>query len=424
MWRDRRWIKGVGRAALCPIFLTGTDQLFVYGSLTLSARQIGISIQNAQASVVRWKLVLTESTWRSVWAERLPSRQPHCRRQRLCCLTSVRKTIRRRPGPEQMSCNTANRHSARCLLSAIELALTGGVQFLRRADPVYDAQLLHRGTKGGSVEVKTSLPHVGEFKQQFSSSGISIGRALDHATAAFFAERAYLPQSYLGQLLQIYQESASDANSPLAKFVGSLLGLDQLDALEAGLTPLTDVRNVRKYIEGWSDVELEKKQLDGLIKTQKQTQTQVQASLNKPIASLSSALQGLNIAIVPTAKTLDEVADIPAGSVEEGLATYADRRRELAAILSESQTASEGGLSATEASLAAKQNRASEDYKAWQATYAARFQSIQSSLAALIPDVSLPSAMDEYATRVQTILSSILSTASQQVLEAGATFGV
>ncbi|MUO44712.1 AAA family ATPase [Agrobacterium vitis] len=303
------------------------------------------------------------------------------------------------------------------LLSAIELALTGGVQFLRRADPVYDAQLLHRGSKAGSVEVKTSLPHVGDFKQQFSSAGISIGRTLDHATAGFFAERAYLPQSYLGQLLQIYQESASDANSPLAKFVGSLLGLDQLDALEAGLTPLTDLRNVRKYIEGWSDVELEKKQLDGLIKTQKQTQTQVQASFNKSIASLTSALEGLNIAIVPTAETLDAVGDILAGSVEEGLGTYADRRRELAAILSESQTASESGLSTTEASLAAKQNRAIEEYKAWQATYAARFQSIQNSLATLIPDVSLPSAMDEYATRVQTILSSMLSTASQQVLE-------
>lgn len=237
------------------------------------------------------------------------------------------------------------------------------------------------------------------------------------STAGFFAERAYLPQSYLGQLLQIYQESASDANSPLAKFVGSLLGLDQLDALEAGLTPLMDVRNVRKYIEGWSDVELEKKQLDDLIKAQKQTRTQVLATFNKSLTSLSSPLQGLNIAIAPTTENLDAVEDLLAVHVEEGLGTYADRRRELAAILSESQTASEGGFSASEASLAAKQNQASEEYKAWQATYAVRFEAIQRSVTDLIPDVSLPSAIDEYANRVQTILSSMLSTASQQVLE-------
>lgn len=72
------------------------------------------------------------------------------------------------------------------LLSAIELALTGGVQFLRRVDPVYDAQLLHRGAKAGSVEVKTSLPQLGDFKQQFSSAGISVGQTLDHVYGRFF----------------------------------------------------------------------------------------------------------------------------------------------------------------------------------------------------------------------------------------------
>ncbi|MGQ4828669.1 hypothetical protein, partial [Enterococcus faecalis] len=71
------------------------------------------------------------------------------------------------------------------------------------------------------------------FKALVSSSGVQSVSALDAPMASFFRERAFLPQSLLGQLLQIYQEAGSDANSPLAQFVGKLLGLDQLDALEA-----------------------------------------------------------------------------------------------------------------------------------------------------------------------------------------------
>ena len=41
------------------------------------------------------------------------------------------------------------------LLSAIELALTGSVQSLGRADPNYSRQLLHRSTDGGNITVKT-----------------------------------------------------------------------------------------------------------------------------------------------------------------------------------------------------------------------------------------------------------------------------
>ena len=102
------------------------------------------------------------------------------------------------------------------------------------------------------------------------------------------------PQSLLGQLLQIYQESGSDRDSPLAKFVGKLLGLDRLDALEAGLQPLADVRNVRKITKGWSAAETERTRierlLDGQIKTRKATAERIDADL-KRLAALCTGLE-------------------------------------------------------------------------------------------------------------------------------------
>ena len=167
----------------------------------------------------------------------------------------------------------AGRHGqARCwfdktsLLSAIELGLTGSVQSLWRADPNYARQLLHRSTIRGKVTVKTIGPD-GEqrYEALLDETGARSEIALEHQLAAFFGERTYLPQSLLGQLLQIYQESGSDADSPLAKFVGDLLGLDRLDALEVGLKPLTDVRNVRNIVEGWSQAEIEMNSVDKLL---------------------------------------------------------------------------------------------------------------------------------------------------------------
>ena len=103
------------------------------------------------------------------------------------------------------------------LLSAIEYGLTENVQALHRADPDYASHLLHRSARNGEIKVMT----VQEEKEESfgarldSKGGHSISR-LDEKEAAFFAERAYLPQSLLNQLLQIYQESGSNADSPLA----------------------------------------------------------------------------------------------------------------------------------------------------------------------------------------------------------------
>jgi hypothetical protein len=184
------------------------------------------------------------------------------------------------------------------LLSAAELALTGKVQSLERADPDYEKQLLHRSATAGSALLKI-LAGTSEqsFKAELNATGAQSIAALDEQRATFFRERVFLPQSLLGQLLQIYQDARNDAASPLAQFVGALLGLDRLDALEAGLKPLADVRNVRKNVDGWLAAENEKSRLDRLLSDQRKTRDalQILASGHCPVCEMEDA--GLTVGL-------------------------------------------------------------------------------------------------------------------------------
>ena len=122
------------------------------------------------------------------------------------------------------------------LLSAMEYGLTGNVRSLHRADPEYAEHLLHRSASDGKIVIKTDVDSVEkQYSAVLDKTGAHSTSSLDQKEASFFSERVYLPQSLLSQLLQIYQESRSDADSPLAQFVGDLLGLGRLDALESGL---------------------------------------------------------------------------------------------------------------------------------------------------------------------------------------------
>lgn len=142
------------------------------------------------------------------------------------------------------------------LLSAIELALTGRISSLKRVDPTYTKQLLHKSSTSGSVVVRVASDgepgrsaddeDLATYRTELSKTGVQSTNTLDDRRAAFFSERAFLPQAMLSQLLQIYQEAEPSASSPLANFVSELLHLDRLDALEAGLKHFHDVRNVRK----------------------------------------------------------------------------------------------------------------------------------------------------------------------------------
>jgi len=95
------------------------------------------------------------------------------------------------------------------LLSAIELALTGAIPSMERADPDYKKQLLHQGAAKGNISLE--LRNLEEISQpldvQITSENVAVPIILSDKLGKFFSERCYLPQSALTQLLTIYQES-------------------------------------------------------------------------------------------------------------------------------------------------------------------------------------------------------------------------
>jgi exonuclease SbcC len=300
------------------------------------------------------------------------------------------------------------------LLSAIELALTGAVQSLQRADPGYASQLLHRSQTSGSVILKTDSQ---SFETRLSAAGAEAGTILDDRLASFFSERAYLPQSLLGQLLQIYQDSGSDMESPLARFVGKLLGLDRLDALEAGLKPLADVRNVRKVVDGWSATETERTRLDRLVSDQQRLKRDIIDRLNadiKRLAEICTAL-GLNLEVSET--TLDLVE--PAIAADDDARAHDglnDRLRQLGAITREVDQA--GKAAARVDLLTAEAATAGAAYQDWDSANGGGIAKLRERVAELLPSVALPSEMAAFATQTIRQLQAAATEASSRAEQA------
>ena len=95
------------------------------------------------------------------------------------------------------------------ILYGIELALTGEIPELKRADPDYLSYLVHRGAPRAMVEVsqrgRGDDHSPGEV--QITQGKVDKIALLKPATAKFFSERCYLAQATLGRLLEIYQNT-------------------------------------------------------------------------------------------------------------------------------------------------------------------------------------------------------------------------
>lgn len=300
------------------------------------------------------------------------------------------------------------------LLSGIELALTGQVQSLLRADPNYERQLLHRSAQDGSVVLRALNGSEQTFSATLAPAGATSDNALAEPLAAFFRERAFLPQSLLGQLLQIYQDAGNDAGSPLAQFVGKLLGLDRLDALEAGLKPLVDVRNVRKTVDGWLAAENEKSRLDRLLTDQRKSRGVINDRIIAALAELAKICAALDLGVEVQEDSLDAVsAALSDGRDDEQFATLTDQERRFAAIRREIGQAQ----SAASADTPLPGSDASEQYSQWEATNGTRVAAARARIEALLPDLSLPSdpvrLADEALTRLRTERKQLEDQATQ-----------
>lgn len=276
------------------------------------------------------------------------------------------------------------------LLSSIELALTGRVQSLERADKGYARQLLHRSSVEGNVLLRTMLGATEcDYEALLTDAGPSSVAALGAERAKFFRERSFLPQSLLGQLLQIYQDAGSEASSPLSQFVGKLLGLDRLDALEAGLKPLADVRNVRKTVDGWLAVENEKSRLDRFLLDQSRARNGANQEITDALNELRALCAKLGLAIEVSEETLDAVeAALTDRADTQNFRTLTDQQRRLGAIQREISAA---GSASDEGDVSTAADDASEAFTNWEAEHGGKASDIRARVEALLPEVSLPS---------------------------------
>ncbi|WP_136616950.1 MULTISPECIES: AAA family ATPase [Mesorhizobium] len=296
------------------------------------------------------------------------------------------------------------------LLSAIELALTGRVDALRRADPDYQLQLLHKRALSGYAEVSVSTEEgIERFRTELAEGKVSPGRVLDDEIAEFFGERAYLPQSLLGQLLQIYQDAGSDSASPLARFVSSLLGLDRLDALEAGLKPLADVRNVRKVIDGWSTVEIEKGRLEPLIKDQWDARKSLEHGVLAKRGELRVAIEALGI--VPNPEIPEQVSILATDREEDdaALARLTDQLRVLASIRRDMADQSDSDASMVESELSDGAERSTAALRAWQESYGDRSSDLRARVETLIPHVAFSPDLNLFRAEALRLLAGELA---------------
>lgn len=183
------------------------------------------------------------------------------------------------------------------VLSALELALTGGVRSMERQDDRYTAHLPFLGQPYATVRAD-----VAEYLQggtpgvplTVGGTRIEGPRALNDKAAQFYSERCYLDQASLGRLLEFYQARVGNEESALAKFVSELLGLEKLDALRDGLSAANDLRLLKKLAVGIEDATTKAKRATAELKEQSALLAQTRTELSQARATTRAAVAALN----------------------------------------------------------------------------------------------------------------------------------
>jgi exonuclease SbcC len=136
-----------------------------------------------------------------------------------------------------------NGYGKTSLLSAIELAVTGDVQDLKKYSSDYPACLNHQPASG-DASVRLTLSPSG---RESVTAAVSVGRGGIRADASVssewaerFNQRSYLSQERLRWLLE-----PGDKGGPLARVLQKMLGLDLAENLSEGLRAAANIGTLR-----------------------------------------------------------------------------------------------------------------------------------------------------------------------------------
>ncbi|MDQ0276528.1 exonuclease SbcC [Arthrobacter silviterrae] len=183
------------------------------------------------------------------------------------------------------------------VLSALELALTGGIRSLERHSEGYRAHLPFLGQSYATVRADVAeflQPRTPGTTLTVNGARLEGTPAFNAAAAKFYAERCYLDQASLGRLLDIYQAREGNEQTALEKFVNDLLGLEKLDALRIGLSDANDFRLFKKLAVGVDEADREAKLIATQLKDLDALRAETRTDVANARAATREAIAGLN----------------------------------------------------------------------------------------------------------------------------------
>lgn len=195
------------------------------------------------------------------------------------------------------------------ILSALELALTGGIRSMERQSDRYRAHLPFFGQPYATVRVDVAdALQAGTTGVPLTVNGARLEGtpALSDAAAKFYTERCYLDQASLGRLLDLYQARSANEQTALEQFVNELLGLEKLDALRSGLGDALDFRLLKGLAAGVDQADREAK----ATATRLQEESTLLAKVRAEVANARAASRDAMNALHPGASS-----DIPDGDL-------------------------------------------------------------------------------------------------------------
>lgn len=302
------------------------------------------------------------------------------------------------------------------LLSAIELALTGAVPSMSRAEPDYLAYLPHKDRPFGEVrlEVTQADGSLRSCEIKVTTAGVTGTPILKGLEASFFSERSFLAQSTLGRLLEIYQHSDKKSDSPLTRFVKELLGLDRMEAIIGGLHSAGNIARLKIPVPAYGNVRDEiprtERALDELKRREEETATRItqgESILRERLAKVDAAL-------------VDKIADLPelsrllASAPEEvALVELVRAKRELEVSRASWTSVSASPGAAERASTQTANQAARASLEDWMGQQATAIETLLARAVALFADVSV-SAESSYGERAR-ILGARIAADSERV---------
>jgi len=291
------------------------------------------------------------------------------------------------------------------LLSAIELALTGGVPSLSRADPDYLTFLPHKDRPFGEVrlEVAEDDRTVRTADIKVTKTGVTGAPILSATDASFFSERSYLAQSTLGRLLEIYQHAEKKTDSPLTRFVKELLGLDRMEALIGGLHSAGNIARLKAPVPAYQaardDIPVEEKAIEELSRLQTEAVTTI-ATLER---QLRDGLTTLDPTLLEKISELGELANLLLSDPDEAQLVNLVRARREADVSQASLASATSSPAQTERSTIAAANKAARSaLDNWARDNGDRIEALLGRAVALFADTSVSSEAG-YAERARLL---------------------